>query len=111
MHPERRREVRFPLRQPARVQFRDNNSQQITAIADNASLHGLLICTEQPLPEYLQVNITLTLSNSNASAVIPLHASGTIVRIEQRFGRPAAAIACDAPLEEATAENAASRNE
>ena len=95
---ERRRSRRFPLQQLAILRIWDSIALELVGAAENASLNGVFVCMDQPLPEGSWVEITIPMQASPTANVVQLHGAGTVVRTEQKDGKHKLAIACDLPL-------------
>ena len=95
---ERRRSRRFPLQQPALLRVCDSITIEVVGATENASLNGVFVCLDHPLPRDSWVEVTIPMRASAATHLVQLRGSGKVVRAEQRNGKHMVAIACDIPL-------------
>jgi PilZ domain-containing protein len=96
--PERRKNRRFPLHQPAVLCYDEGGPRELTADTVNASLKGMLLLADQAVPNGTQVEVTLLLQKQGLQSTV-LRASGTVVRQGNRSaGRSAIAIAFQGQL-------------
>jgi hypothetical protein len=92
---ERRSEPRYPMHQPAFVRFKGTTKDEIEAVAQNVSAHGLLLRCETLIPLRSKIEVTLRFPNA-----LPLEGTGEVLRVEPSAGAAfLIAIACEAPWE------------
>ena len=94
---ERRKEPRFGVRTGAKVEISINASQELSAVTENMSAHGVLLHLESLIPENqrLKVMVALTLT----ARTLQLIYEGKVVRTVQdsTTGRSVVAVVCDHP--------------
>jgi PilZ domain len=99
---ERRRSRRFPLKQPAIIRYEKQGIQaEINGLTENASLTGVLLVTDAPIPDTAWVQVTIVLQRPDFPAAIRLEASGQVTRVEDMHDKFSAAINYDQPLAQA----------
>ncbi len=98
-----RRYPRFSLRFPVQLKFgTEPSAHEIAATTRNVSAGGVLLETEQSIPERCPVRFIMTMEGGSLSRPIRLDGEGVVVRVEsQSHGkRFNIAIQCGKPLSE-----------
>ncbi len=96
--PERRKNRRFSLHQPATLRYGDGGLRELKADILNASLNGVFLLADELVPMGSQVEVMLLLQKQGLQNVI-LHATGTVVRQGNRSaGKSGIAIAFQGQL-------------
>ena len=93
---ERRRERRFPVREPASVRLSPEDLIEITAISENLSTSGVLLRSASFVPRHSRVQVRIQLPTG-----AELRAVGEVVRVESsNVGEHfVIAVRCDFPFE------------
>ena len=102
MTEERRRRARFQIRQPISLEIVQNGIRTVVhGTTENVSLVGVLVLTDEEVPENTRVDLTLTLATRNTPPhPLRLPTSGRVTRVEaQPDGTVSIAIECCRPFE------------
>ncbi len=106
MTEERRRRPRYQIRQPITLELpHDSTPTVLHRTTENVSLLGVLVTTDEAIPENTRVDLTLTLATRRPPPQpLRLPNAGNVVRVERRpDGSVSIAIECDRAFELVTA--------
>ena len=89
---ELRRDQRFVVREAAVISYRDRLSTAIIAVTENLSIRGVLLRSDELIPEGSKVDITIKIPTG-----AHLKAAGVVTRTSQKVadGPFLIAVACD----------------
>jgi hypothetical protein len=96
-HPERRREMRFPLRHPAILNVSAHGVSETEALTENVSAYGIFLFVDLYIPQGTKVAIVLKVKLD--ARRIRLVYEGTVVRSERlHTDKFAVAVGCERPV-------------